>query len=62
MWIVKRDVGVFSAFRIRNEKRKCRPIGNKGNKNQQIGDTNENLFRMRDVVIQMCIAIYYPHS
>ncbi len=50
MWIVKRDVGVFSAIRIRNEKHKCRPIGNKENKNQQIGDKIKKLFKMWDVI------------
>jgi hypothetical protein len=38
MWIVKEDVGEFSAIRIRNEKCKCRPMRNKENKNQPIGD------------------------
>jgi hypothetical protein len=38
MWIVKQDVGVFSAIRIRNEKCKCRPIGTKDSKNQPTGD------------------------
>ncbi len=31
MWIVKQDVGVFSDIRLRNEKFKCRPTGNKEN-------------------------------
>ncbi len=42
MWIVKEDVGVFSAIPIRNEKCKCRPIGNKENKNQPIEDKEKN--------------------
>jgi hypothetical protein len=42
MWIVKEDVGVFSAICIRNEKCKCRPRGNKENKNQPIGDNDKN--------------------
>ncbi len=36
MLIVKRDVGIFSAIRIRNEKCKSRPIGFKESKNQPI--------------------------
>jgi hypothetical protein len=44
MWIVKRDVGVFSAIRIRNEKCKSRPIGNKESKNQPIEDKEKNCF------------------
>jgi hypothetical protein len=62
MWIVKEDVGVFSAIRIRNEKCECRPIGNKENKNQPIGDKDKKLFRMWVVLFRMCIAIYNPHS
>ncbi len=62
MWIVKEDVGVFSALRIRNEKCKCRPIGNKENKNLPMGDKDKKLFRMGSVIFQMCIANYYPHS
>jgi hypothetical protein len=62
MWIVKRDVGIFSAIHIFNEKCKCRPIGNKENKNQPIGDKEKKVFRMWDVIFHMCIAIYYPHS
>jgi hypothetical protein len=50
MWIVKEDVGVFSAIRIRNEKWKCRPIGNKENKNQPIRDKDNKLFRMWVVI------------
>ncbi len=42
MWIVKGDVGVFSAICIRNEKCKCPPIGNKESKKQPIGDKNKN--------------------
>jgi hypothetical protein len=42
MWIVKEDVGEFSAIHIRNEKCKCRPKGNKENKNQPIGDKEKN--------------------
>jgi hypothetical protein len=42
MWIAKRDVGVFSAIRIWNEKCKCRPIGNKESKNQPIGDKDKH--------------------
>jgi hypothetical protein len=61
MWIVKEDVGV-SAIRIRNEKGKCRPIGNKENKNQPIGDKDKKLFRIWVVIFRMCIVIYYPHS
>ncbi len=38
MWIVKRDVRLLSAIRIRNVKCKCRPIENKENKYQPIGD------------------------
>jgi hypothetical protein len=62
MWIVKQDVGVFSAIRLRNEKFKCRPTGNKENKIQPIGDKDKKKFRMWDIIFQMCIAIYYPHS
>jgi hypothetical protein len=62
MWIVKEDVGVFSAIRICNEKCKCQPIGTKENKNQPIGDKEKKLFRMWVVIFRMCIAIYYPHS
>jgi hypothetical protein len=60
MWIVKRDVGVFSAIHIRNEKCKYGPIGNKDSKNQPIGDKDKTFFRMRNVIFRMCIAIYYP--
>jgi hypothetical protein len=42
MWTVKRDVGVFSAIRIRNEKCKSQPIGNKESKNQPIEDKDKN--------------------
>jgi hypothetical protein len=38
MRIVKQDVGVFSAIRIRNDKCKRQPIGNKESKNKPIGD------------------------
>jgi hypothetical protein len=38
MWIVQQDVGVFSAIRIRNEKCKSQPIGNKESNNQPIED------------------------
>ncbi len=38
MWIVKQDVGVFSAIRIRNETCKSQPIGNKESNNQPIKD------------------------
>jgi hypothetical protein len=62
MWIVKRDVCVFSAIRIRNEKRKSRPIGNKQSKIQPIEDKDKKLFRMLNVIFRMDIAIYYPHS
>ncbi len=62
MWIVKQDVGVFSAIRIRNEKRKSRPIGIKESKNQPIEDKDKKLLRMWNVIFRMCIAIYYPHS
>jgi hypothetical protein len=51
MWIVKEDVGVFSAIRIRHENCKCQPIGNKENKNQPIGDKDKKLFRM-------CVVIF----
>ncbi len=50
MWIVKEDVGVFSAIHIRNEKFKCQPIGNKENKNKPIGDKDKKLFRMWVVI------------
>ncbi len=50
MWIVKRDVGVFSAIRIRHEKCKSRPIGNKKSKNQPIEDKDKKLFRMWNVI------------
>jgi hypothetical protein len=46
MWIVKRDVGVFSAILIQNEKCKCRPIGNKDSKNQPIGEKDKTFFLM----------------
>jgi hypothetical protein len=61
MWIVKQNVGVFSAIRIGNEKCKCRLIGKKDNKNQPKGDKKKTFFRMWNVVLRMCIAIYYPH-
>jgi hypothetical protein len=44
MWTVKRDVGVFSAFRIRNEKCKSQPMGNRESKNQPIEDKDKNCF------------------
>jgi hypothetical protein len=44
MWIVERDVGVFSAIHIRNGK--CQTIGNKDSKNQPIGDKDKTSFRM----------------
>jgi hypothetical protein len=50
MWIVRRDVGVFSAIRIQNEKCKSRPIGNKENKIQPIEYKDEKLFRMWNVI------------
>jgi hypothetical protein len=62
MWIVKQDVGVFSAIRIQNEKCKYRPIGTKDSKNQPTGDKEKTFFRMWNVVFRMCIAICYPHS
>jgi hypothetical protein len=62
MWIVKRDVGVFSAIRIRNEKCKSRPIGNKESKIQPIEDKDKKLLRMWNVIFRIDIAIYYPHS
>jgi hypothetical protein len=62
MWIVKRNVGVFSAIRIQNEKCKCRPIRKKESKNQSMGDRDKKLFRMWNVVLSMCSAIYYPYS
>ncbi len=62
MWIVKRDVGVFSAIRIRNEKCISRPIGIKENKNQPIENKDKKLIRMWNVIFQTCIAICYPHS
>jgi hypothetical protein len=38
IWTVKRDVSLFSAIRIPNEKCKFRPIGNKESKSiQDIG-------------------------
>jgi hypothetical protein len=46
----KREVGEFSAIRIRNEKCICRPIGNKDSKNQPIGDKGKTFFRMWNVV------------
>jgi hypothetical protein len=57
MWIVKQDVGVFSAIRIRNEKCKSRPIGNKESKIQPIKDKDKKLFRMWNVIFRMYIAI-----
>jgi hypothetical protein len=60
--VVKRDVDIFSAFRIRNEKCICSPIGNKESKNQPIGDKDKKRFRMWNVIFRMCSAIYYPHS
>jgi hypothetical protein len=50
MWIVKRDFGVFSAIRIRNEKCKSLPRGNKESKNQPIEDKDKKLFRMWNVI------------
>jgi hypothetical protein len=49
MWTVKRDVGVFSAIPIRNEKCKYQPIGNEDSKNQPIGDKEKIFFRMWNV-------------
>jgi hypothetical protein len=43
MWIVKEDVGAFSAIRIRNEKCQCRLIENKENENQPIGDEDKKI-------------------
>jgi hypothetical protein len=43
MWVVKRDVGVFSAIRIRNEKCKSRPIGNNESKSQPIEDKDKKI-------------------
>jgi hypothetical protein len=43
MSIVKRDVGVFSAIRIHNEKCKSRPLGNKESKNQPIGEKDKKI-------------------
>jgi hypothetical protein len=42
MWIVKRDVGVFSAIRMHNEKCKSQSIGNKESKNPLIEDKDKN--------------------
>jgi hypothetical protein len=41
---------VFSAIHIHNEKRKCQPIGNKGSKNQPIGEMDKKLFGMWNVI------------
>jgi hypothetical protein len=60
MWIVKEDVGVFSAIRIRNEKYKCRPKGTKENKNQPIGDKDKKLFRMWIVIFE-CVLLFTIH-
>jgi hypothetical protein len=46
MWIVKQDVGVFSAICICNEKCKSRPKGSKESKNQPTEDKDKKLFRM----------------
>ncbi len=62
MWIVKRDVGIFSAIRIRTEKCKSRLIGNKQSKIQPIEDKDKKLFRMWNAIFRMYIAIYHPHS
>ncbi len=62
MWIVKRDVGVFSAICICDEKCISRPIGNKESKNQPIEDKDNKLFRMWNVIFRTCLAIYNPHS
>jgi hypothetical protein len=43
MWIVKRDVGIFSAICIRNENVHGRPIGNKETKNQPTGDKDKRV-------------------
>ncbi len=56
MWIVKRDVGVFSAIRIRNEKCKSRPIRKKHSKIQPIEDKDKNIFRMWNVIFR-----HFPH-
>jgi hypothetical protein len=50
MWIVKQDDSVFSAIRIRNEKCKYGPIGNKDSKNQPMGDKDKTFFRMWNVI------------
>jgi hypothetical protein len=50
MWIVKQDVGVFSAIRIRHEKCKSRPIGNKESKIQPIEDKDQKFVRMWNVI------------
>jgi hypothetical protein len=50
MWIVKRDISVFSDIRFRNEKCKYRPIGNKDSKNQPIGDKDKTIIRMWKVI------------
>jgi hypothetical protein len=50
MWIVKQDVGVFSALHIRNEKCKSQPIGNKESKIQPIKDKDKKLFGMWNVI------------
>jgi hypothetical protein len=51
MWIVKRDISVFSVIHIQNEKCKCQPIGNKDSKNKPTGDKEKNFFfRMWNVV------------
>ncbi len=54
MWIVKRDVAVFSAIHIRNEKYKSRPIGNKESKNQLIEDKDKNCLE--------CGMFYFEHA
>jgi hypothetical protein len=51
MRIVKRDVSVFSAIRIQNEKCKCRPIGNKESKNKPIGG--------KDLKQLECVMLYF---
>jgi hypothetical protein len=52
-------LGVFSTIRIRNEKRKCRPIGNKESKNQQIEYKYKKLFIMWNIKFCMYFAIFY---
>jgi hypothetical protein len=60
-WIVKQDVGVFSAIRIRYEKCKCRPIRNKDSKNQPIGDKDKTFFLECGMLYYECALPFTIH-